>query len=432
MKYHIVNLGCKVNAYESEFITHLFLSKGYKLVDYENNADIYIINTCTVTNNSDNKSKKIINHTRKNNPNSIIVVCGCYPQYKNGNIDLLDEVDIVIGNKDKSKIVEYVEEFIKNKKQIVNIYDLKKQEFENMEIKEFKSKTRAFVKIQDGCNNFCSYCIIPYVRGNVRSKKKDIVIKEIKDLVNNGHKEVVLTGIHTGHYGSDINSNLTELLHEIGKIDGLKRIRISSIEITELNDDFLNELKNNKLIVSHMHIPLQSGCDKTLKEMNRKYNTEYFYNKIEKIRSIRPDISITTDVIVGFPNETDEDFSTTVEFIKKINFSKLHVFPYSKRDGTKASAMTNQVDGKIKKERAHVLLELSKKLENNYYNKYINKDVEVLFEVNKNNKYYGHTSNYLEVEVETDSNVINEIHMVHITNVIDNKCIGKLKIEQNV
>ena len=426
MTFSVYTLGCKVNAYESEFITHLFVSKGYKLVDYENNADIYIINTCTVTNNSDNKSKKIINHTRKNNPNSIIVVCGCYPQYKNGNIDLLDEVDIVIGNKDKSKIVDYVEEFIKDKKQIVNIYDLKKQEFENMEIKEFKSKTRAFVKIQDGCNNFCSYCIIPYVRGNIRSKNKDTVINEIKDLVSNGHKEVVLTGIHTGHYGSDINSNLTELLHEIANIDGLKRVRISSIEITELNDEFLKELENNKLIVDHMHIPLQSGCDKTLKEMNRKYNTEYFYNKIEKIRSIRPGISITTDVIVGFPNETDEDFNKTFEFIKKVNFARLHVFPYSKRNGTKAAVMDNQVEGKIKKERARALLELSKELEKQYYNNYLDKTVKVLFEVKKNSKYYGHTSNYLEVEVESDIDITNELHFVYITEITNNKCIGKL------
>ena len=432
MTFSVYTLGCKVNAYESEFITHLFISKGYKLVDYENSADIYIINTCTVTNNSDNKSKKIINHTRKNNPNSIIVVCGCYTQYKKGDIDLKNAVDIIIGNKDKSKIVDYVEEFVKNKKQINNIYDLRKQEFENMEIKEFKSKTRAFVKIQDGCNNFCSYCIIPYVRGNIRSKKKDIVIKEIKDLVSNGHKEVVLTGIHTGHYGSDINSNLTELLHEIAKIDGLKRVRISSIEITELNDDFLNELENNKLIVDHMHIPLQSGCDKTLKEMNRKYNTEYFYNKIEKIRSIRPGISITTDVIVGFPNETDEDFNNTVEFIKKVNFSRLHVFPYSKRDGTKAAVMDNQVDGKIKKERAHILLELSKELEKSYYSKYHDKTVEVLFEVKKDDKYYGHTSNYLEVEVESSEDITNKLHLVHINKVIDNKCIGELKIKEKV
>lgn len=426
MTFSVYTLGCKVNAYESEFMTHLFTSKGYKLVEYENNADIYIINTCTVTNNSDNKSKKIIRHTRKNNPNSIIIVCGCYPQYKKGQIDDLELVDIVLGNKDKSKIVEYLEDYIENKKKINKIYDLKKQEFENMETREFNSKTRAFVKIQDGCNNFCSYCIIPYVRGNIRSKKKETVIKEITDLVNNGHKEVVLTGIHTGHYGSDINTTLTDLLKDLKKINGLKNIRISSIEITELDDEFLKELKNNELIVDHMHIPLQSGCDKTLKEMNRKYNTEYFEEKINKIRKIRPEISITTDVIVGFPNETDEDFNNTVEFINKIKFSKLHVFPYSKRNGTKAASMKNQIDEKIKKQRSHYLLNLSKNLEKEYYNKFEGKILSVLFETNKNNKYQGHTGNYLRVEVESTEDIRNKILNVKIEKVMDNRCIGKI------
>lgn len=426
MTFSIYTLGCKVNAYESEFITHLFTSRGYKLVDYNNSADIYIINTCTVTNSADNKSKKIIRHTRKNNPNAIIIVCGCYTQYKNGEIQNIDDVDIIIGNKDKSKIIDYVEKFLKDKKKITNIYDLRKQEFEDMEIKEFNSKTRAFVKVQDGCNNFCSYCIIPYVRGNVRSKKLEVIIEEITNLVNNGHKEIVLTGIHTGHYGSDINSNLTELLQSISKIKGLERIRISSIEITELDDKFLNELENNKLIVDHMHIPLQSGCDKTLKEMNRKYDTKYFEEKINKIRSIRPNISITTDVIVGFPNETSEDFNNTVNFIKKIKFSKLHVFPYSKRDGTKASLMDNQVDEKIKKERAHILLELTKKLEYDYYNKFEGRTLKVLFETNKNEKYQGHTENYLEVEVDSDIDIRNKIFDVKIERIENNKCTGKI------
>ncbi|MBQ7141004.1 MAG: tRNA (N(6)-L-threonylcarbamoyladenosine(37)-C(2))-methylthiotransferase MtaB [Bacilli bacterium] len=427
MKFAIYTLGCKVNTYESEFMTHLFKSKGYKQVDYKDKADIYIINTCTVTNTSDNKSKKIINHTRELNPNSIIIVCGCFTQYMKGDISNKDKVDIIIGNKDKSKIVDLLEDYLKEKNKVTKIYDLKKQNFEDMEIKKFESHTRAFVKIQDGCNNFCSYCIIPYVRGNVRSKKLESVIKEVNNLVKNGHREVVLTGIHTGHYGSDINSNLTKLLKELSKIDELKRIRISSIEITELTDEFLNELENNKLIVDHMHIPLQSGTDKTLKAMNRKYDTKYFYEKICKIREIRPDISITTDVIVGFPDETDADFNKTVEFIKKVNFSKLHVFPYSKRNGTVAASMKNQIDGKIKKDRAHTLLELSKKLENDYYNKFINSDVEVLIERCKDNKYIGHTSNYLEVEIESNKDITNQLYMVHINEIIDNKCIGKLK-----
>ncbi len=427
MTFSIYTLGCKVNAYESEYITHLFTSKGYTLVPYDESADIYIINTCTVTNSSDNKSKKVINHTRNHNPNSIIVVCGCYTQYMKGEIPQIDKVDIILGNKDKSKVVEYVEEYIRNKKKIKQVYDLKKQEFENMEIKKFKSKTRAFVKIQDGCNNFCSYCIIPYVRGNIRSKKEQIVLDEVKSLVNNGHKEIVLTGIHTGHYGSDINSSLSKLLHKLNKIEGLKRIRISSIEITELNDEFLEELKNNKKIVDHLHIPLQSGCDKILKEMNRKYDTNYFKAKIDKIRSIRKDISITTDVIVGFPNETEEDFNNTVEFIKKIGFTKLHVFPYSKRNGTKAAAMDNQIDKVTKKARVKVLLDLSNKLEESYYKKFIGRDLEVLFETNKDNKYYGHASNFILVEVKADYNLTHKLEMVKISKVNGNKVIGEYK-----
>ena len=415
MTFAIYTLGCKVNSYESEFITHLFISRGYKKVEYEDNADIYIINTCTVTNTSDNKSKKIINHTRKNNPNSIIVVCGCYVQYKKGNIDKLDDVDIILGNKDKSKIVDLVEDYIKEHKKICNIYDLTKQDFEDMEIDKFESHTRAFVKIQDGCNNFCSYCIIPYVRGNVRSKKMELVIDEVKRLVNNGHKEIVLTGIHTGNYGRELGYTLTDLLKKLREIKGLKRIRISSIEITELTDEFLEELKNNKLIVDHMHIPLQSGNDKILKLMNRKYDTKYFEDKINKIRKIRPNISITTDVIVGFPHETEEDFEKTYDFIKKIKFSKLHVFPYSIRIGTKAASMDEQVDGRIKKQRVKKLIELSNKLEEEYYNSFINSELDVLIERKINDEYVGHTSNYLEAKTKSDKNIINEIVKVKIS-----------------
>lgn len=414
MTFSIYTLGCKVNSYESEFMTHLFISRGYKKVEYEENADIYVINTCTVTNTSDNKSKKIINHTRKNNPNSIIVVCGCYAQYKKGNIDNIDNVDIILGNKDKSKIVDIVEEYIKEHKKIKNVYDLSKQDFEDMEIDKFESHTRAFVKIQDGCNNFCSYCIIPFVRGNVRSKKMELVIDEVKKLVKSGHKEIVLTGIHTGNYGRELGYTLTSLLKQLKCIDGLKRIRISSIEITELTDEFLEELNTNKLIVDHMHIPLQSGNDKILKLMNRKYDTKYFEKKINKIRSIRPDISITTDVIVGFPHESDDDFSKTYKFIEKIKFTKLHVFPYSPRIGTKAATMDEQVDGKIKKQRVRKLIDLSNKLEQEYYNKFIDKDLDVLIERKVNNEYIGHTSNYLEAKIKSNEDLTNKIIKIKI------------------
>lgn len=414
MKFAIYTLGCKVNSYESEFMTHLFISKGYQKVDYKENADIYIINTCTVTNTSDNKSRKVINHTRKKHKDSIIVVCGCYVQYKNGNIDNLDDVDIILGNKDKSKVVELVEEYIKTKKKISNIYDLTKQDFEDMEINKSENHTRAFVKIQDGCNNFCSYCIIPYVRGNVRSKKIENVIEEVKKLVDNGHKEIVLTGIHTGNYGKELGYNLTTLLKELRNIKGLKRIRISSIEITELTDEFLEELKDNLLIVDHMHIPLQSGNDKILKLMNRKYNTEYFYDKINKIRSIRPNISITTDVIVGFPNETTEDFQKTYDFINKIKFTKLHVFPYSPRVGTKAAIMNGQIDGETKKKRVKKLIELSNKLEEEYYNNFIGKELEVLIERKVDDEYIGHTSNYIELKTKSNEDIVNEIVKIKI------------------
>ena len=288
-------------------------------------------------------------------------------------------------------------------------------EFENMELDSMEGRTRAFVKVQDGCNNFCSYCIIPYTRGNIRSKEKEDVVNEIKCLVKNNYKEVVLTGIHTGHYGKDrYDYDFSDLLSELCKIDGLKRIRISSIEITELDDKFMNTLKENEKIVNHIHIPLQSGCDKTLKEMNRKYDTKYYKNKIDEIRKIRPGISITTDLIVGFPNETIEDFNKTYEFLKEINFSKIHVFPYSRRKGTPADLMDNQVDEKIKKERVKKVLELSRTLEENYMNEFLNKDVEVLIEKYEDGIISGHTGNYIPVKSKGDTSDINKIVKIHI------------------
>ena len=325
MKVKGVNLGCKVNAYEVEYILSLFKNHGY-LVTNEI-ADIYIVNTCSVTNQSDAKSRKEINRIIRENKDAIIVVMGCmieaHKDYENS------DVSIIIGNKDKSKVLELVEEYIKthNKKKI--LYKDFDDSFEDMFIENMESHTRAFVKIQDGCENFCTYCIIPYTRGRQRSKKPEVVLKEINTLVKNGYKEVVLTGIHTGHYGSDLNTTFPELLREIVKIKGLKRLRISSIEITELNDDFLQVLKESPTIVSHLHIPLQAGSDDVLKKMNRKYLTNYYRDKIKTIRSIRPDISITTDIIVGFPEETDENFNETLDFAREMEFAKIHVFPFS-------------------------------------------------------------------------------------------------------
>lgn len=402
MKFLINTLGCKVNTYESNVIRDIFLNEGYE--ESNSNVDIAVINTCTVTNTSDSKSLKVIKHTIKNNPNAIVIVCGCFSQINPDRLKDMEGVSIVLGNYNKSKIMDYINQYKKDKKQIIDVRELNDEKFECMKLNNF-NKTRAFVKIEDGCENFCSYCIIPYSRGKVRSKLMEDVLDEVNTLVNNGHREIVLTGIHTGHYGADIEEyDFSDLLNEICKIKGLERLRISSIEITELDDKFLETLKNNKIIVDHMHIPLQSGCDKTLKEMNRKYDVAYFKDKIKKIRSIRPNISITTDVIVGFPNETEDDFNTTVNTIKEIKFTKLHVFPFSVRKGTVAETMENQIDEKTKKERVHILMDISKELELDYMNKFVGCEVEFIPEVSKDGYIIGHTGNYLQIKSKIKSN----------------------------
>lgn len=409
-KVGLCNLGCKVNTYEMEYIASLFKERGYEICDFNDFCDVYVVNTCTVTNNSDVKSRKMINHPKKINKNCCLVVCGCFIEsakdYKN------DDIDIVLGNYNKSKVVDLVEDFFKNHEQISQKYDLNNVKFEDMQIKHFENRTRAFVKIQDGCENFCTYCIIPYVRGKCRSKDEHKVIEEITTLVNNGYNEIVLTGIHTGNYGVDINTNFSNILEKILNIKGLKRLRISSIEITELDDKFL-ELLKNPILCNHLHIPLQSGSDKILKRMNRKYDKKYFKEEISKIRKIRPDISITTDVIVGFPGETEEDFNECMEFIKEINFSKIHVFPYSKRNGTMAATMKDQVSGEIKKERTKELLSLSKILEEKYSNSFIEKKEYCLIEKVDDNYSYGHCSNYIYLKIPKKYKV-NEIVEVNI------------------
>lgn len=420
MKFNINTLGCKVNNYESEVIKEQLENAGF-FYD-EEKPDICIINTCSVTNQADHKSMKIIRQMKKNYPEAIIVVCGC--TLENKAIDLTKiPADIIIGNHDKSKLVEYINEFNKSHHQIIKFYNLMIDDFESMTIKNYKSKTRAFVKIQDGCNNYCSYCIIPYVRGRSRSKDYDETINEIKKLTNN-HQEIVLTGIHTGSYKSN-NKDLEDLIHEISKIEELKRIRISSIEITELTDKFMMELTNNQKICNHLHIPLQSGSDSILKAMNRKYNLDYFQNTINKIREIRPDINITTDLIVGFPGEEEQDFESTINFIKKIEFSKIHVFPYSLREGTKASLMVNQISSIIKKERVRIVTKLSNDLEFNYAHNFIGKTLEVLIE-NSSNESHGHTDNYLEIFIKNKLNY-NQIYNVEITEIIDKKIYGVVK-----
>lgn len=422
MKVGIYTLGCKVNTYESEYVSNLLKKNGYEICDFNDICNIYIINTCTVTNTSDIKSRKIIRQARRKNKDALVIAFGCYIQ-ANPNIEM-DDADILLGNKDKSKIVEYIEEYFKNKEKIQNINTDLGNTFEDMYIDNFLSRTRAFVKIQDGCENFCSYCIIPFVRGKCRSKDFNTVIEEVKSLVSNGFYEVVLTGIHTGNYGTDINTNLCSLLREMTKINGLKRIRISSIEITELNDDILEVIKNNDIIVNHIHIPIQAASDKVLKIMNRKYDLDYFKDKIKYIKSIKKDISITTDIIVGHPGEDDDTFNRSIDAIKEIGFSKLHVFPYSKRDGTVAASM-EQVDEKIKKERAKTLLLLSRELELDYMNKFLNREVEVLVEINKDGKAIGHTTNYLQVKInkEIEHNTFVKVKIIKIDYPY---CIGEI------
>lgn len=388
MKYKIYTLGCKVNEYESEVMASILDNHGYEKSDKPN---IVIVNTCTVTNTADSKSRKLIRKVRREYPNAIVIAAGCMVQNKK---DINIDADILIGNKHKSEIITYLNEYKREK--IYDVEDMNNAEFENMKLNNF-DLTRAYIKIQDGCDNYCAFCIIPYVRGHVRCKKKEDVLSEAKDLVKNGHKEIVLTGIHTGNY-HDGNYDFADLLTDLVKIDGLKRLRISSVEITELNDKVLNIIKNSNILVDHMHIPLQSGSDRILKIMNRKYDKSYFINKIKKIREIRPDISITTDVIVGFPSETDEEFLETVDTIKKINFSKLHVFPYSDRTGTVASKMKDKVNGIIKKERTKKLIDLSKELEKNYMKNFIEKEMTFIPEVYDNGYLIGHTGNYLLIK----------------------------------
>ncbi len=398
MKVGIYTLGCKVNTYESEYITSLFREAGYTISDFDDDNDIYIINTCTVTNQSDVKSRKMIHQAVRRNPNACIVAMGCFIE-ANKEITL-EGVDIIIGNKDKSKIVSLVEEFMAKKEPIRRLYEDLGNEFEDMEIKDFENRTRAFVKIQDGCENYCSYCIIPRVRGKCRSKKKDVVLREIECLIHHGFQEIVLTGIHTGNYGVDLGISFATLLTDIVKLKGLKRLRISSIEITELNDQVLDIIKNNPIIVDHLHIPLQAGSNEILKRMNRKYDTDYYREKIKAIRSIRPEIAITTDVIVGFPGEDEAHFMETYHFCEEINFAKIHVFPYSIRSNTAASKMKDQVLGPEKKIRVKKLLSLSNQLEKAYMEQFVNQKVEVLIERSYGGVSYGHTGNYLLVQID--------------------------------
>ena len=424
MKFAIKTLGCKVNTYESNYISEQLKKNNFEEVTFTKEADIYIINTCSVTNKADSKSMQLINRVKKNHPKSILVVIGCFVQTNMENTEKFENIDILLGNKDKEKLVAYIKKFIENKKQIKFIEEINETDFDDMII-ESPNQTRAFVKIQDGCNNFCSYCIIPFARGRCRSRDKNSALKEIENLVKSGYKEIVLTGIHTGAYGIDINSSLSELLEDILKIKELKRLRISSIEITELDNKFLNLLSKNKILVDHMHIPLQSGSNPILKKMNRKYKVEEFEKIIKNLKKIRPNMLITTDVIVGFPGETKELFLETLEFVRKINFFKVHVFPYSRRKGTVADEMINHIDEKEKKERVKALMNLSEELEKNHLEKLIDKVVEVIPETYNLGTLTGHTGSYITVSFKGSEKLLKKIVEVKIEKIENFKCIGK-------
>lgn len=417
MNFYICNLGCKVNTYESNIMSENLKKHGFIETESEK-ANIIIINTCCVTDVALKKSLKMVRRYK----DKLVIVVGCMTQIKPELVKDLDYVKIILGNSGKSKIYNYIEEYLKNKQQIIDIKNLNDISFENMMLDNF-NQTRAFVKIEDGCENFCSYCIIPYTRGKVRSKEITSILEEVKQLVSQGHKEIVLTGIHTGHYNY-AGKRLSYLLDLICNIEEIKRVRISSIEITELDDEFMKVLKDNPKIVNHIHIPIQTGNDKILKDMNRKYDMKYFIKKISEIKTIRPDMNITTDVIVGYPTETEEDFDETLKNIEKLEFGKVHVFPYSKREGT-PSALLEDISPNIKKIRSHKLLELSLKLENKFLNKHINKIVNFLPEVYKEGYLIGHTDDYVLVKCRGNKEEINNILKVKIIDVKYPYCIGE-------
>lgn len=401
-------LGCKVNQYESAAMAELFENRGYTIVDFDSEADVYIINTCNVTNESARKSRQIIRKAIRSNPAAKIAVVGCYAQTNADEILKIPGVSVILGTKDRQKIVDLLQESDKTDAPVVDIKNVMKDEaFEEIALKGHRQKTRAFLKIEDGCNMFCSYCIIPYTRGPVRSRILNNILNEAENLANEGFKEIVLTGIHLGLYGTDLESKTTllDVISEIAKIQGIDRIRLSSIEVIELNDEFLLGLSKIDKFCHHFHVPLQSGCDSVLQRMNRRYTTIEFAERVHQIRKLMPDASVTTDVIVGFPGETDEEFEQTKNFIKVINFSKLHVFPFSPRKGTPAAAMTNQVEKDVKSTRCHELLKLSEKLEQNFRNKFLNSSQKVLFEDKTSNGLYeGFTENYIKVAAPSTLN----------------------------
>ncbi|PET55090.1 tRNA (N(6)-L-threonylcarbamoyladenosine(37)-C(2))-methylthiotransferase MtaB [Bacillus sp. AFS001701] len=414
-------LGCKVNHYETEAIWQLFKAAGYERTEYETKADVYVINTCTVTNTGDKKSRQVIRRAVRKNPDAVICVTGCYAQTSPAEIMAIPGVDIVVGTQDRTKMLDYIEQYRVERQPINGVGNIMKARvYEELDVPAFTDRTRASLKIQEGCNNFCTFCIIPWARGLMRSRDPKEVVKQATQLVESGYKEIVLTGIHTGGYGQDMKDyNLAMLLKDLETVEGLKRVRISSIEASQITDEVIEVLRHSNIVVRHLHVPLQSGSDTVLKRMRRKYTMAEFAERIEKLREVLPNCSITSDVIVGFPGESEEEFMETYNFIRDNKFSELHVFPYSKRTGTPAARMEDQVDEEIKNERVHRLIELSNQLAKEYASMF---DGDVL-EVIPEEKYteggaegllIGYTDNYLKVLFEGTEDMIGKIVKVKI------------------
>lgn len=412
-------LGCKVNFYDSEAMAELFAEKGYEIVDFDEVADVYVINTCTVTNFGDKKSRQMIRRARRQNKNSIIVATGCYAQVAPQTVSEIEGINIVIGTKDRVKVVEIVENYRAEKGVLNAVTDIKGEKaFERLKVSNLKDRTRAYIKIQEGCNRYCTYCIIPYARGPVRSRKPEDVIDEVKTLAKNGFKEVVLTGIHVASYGLDLeNITLADIIEQVHSVEGIERIRFSSMEPKAVDDEFVSRMAELPKVCEHYHLSLQSGSDITLKRMNRRYTSEEYAAACERLRKAFPNVAITTDIIVGFPTETEENFRESYDFAERMRLSKIHVFPYSPKTGTPAAKIRPQIAPDVKNERSHKMLELSTRLNREFLSKYIDKDMEVLFERFDGEYYEGHTRNYIKVLCKSDRVLTNQLVNVKLKDV---------------
>ena len=410
-KVAFLTLGCKTNQYETNGMMQQFLDAGYEICNADEEPDIYIVNTCTVTNIADRKSRQSLRKV-KNKKDTIVIAVGCYAQVAKDTLQNMPEIDIILGNKEKKNIIKYIEDYEISKNKIVDVANINmQQDFDEYGCITYTEKARTTIKIQDGCNNFCSYCLIPYARGRVRSRNKENILEEARKIANEGIKEIVLTGIHIASYGKDFNEEyeLVDLLEDLNKIEGIERIRLGSLEPTIITEEFVERLIKLDKICNHFHLSLQSGCDETLKRMNRKYTTKEFREVVKRLRDNIKDVNLTTDIIVGFPGETEEEFNTTYEFLKEIKFYKMHIFKYSKRDGTIAATMPNQIDGNIAEQRSKKLIELSERNQKEYEKKYAGKEVEVLFEEKQGEYWVGHTRNYMLVKYKSNQNLENKI-----------------------